>query len=534
VASVLVSAGRRCERSGIVDALRFSSWRAWEIAPSTETGIEYSRALAADKRLGQAVTALAAAEDLMETPTEAVQLLRWWASLAARMPIISTALDDLAARADSWFPGNAEVHGEIGLVQLSQLQRGIDRVAVATRAEEIATTIAFAPSTRIAAAAIAGVETAYLGNIERGMQLLTMAERLHHSLEEEPHIPGDDQTVEQDLYCRRALLRCLSGVDIELVESELVYRMNAAIESREYRGLGYLGTVAASLARYRGDFAAAVAEMRGAEARFMRSDPDGLLPWAQCSLADMLARAGSIPEALAKIREATRSAASVGRSEWLRFIADCTAVEILAQSDGRPGQQAMAESLARDLDVGGPVVKAWMLSSVIEHGEPNSQLVAEYESAAAATDLPVLIATARRMKTGADGDARELDRAAEALADLGAYGEARKASTDAAALHTAHGDRAAAAVSRSRAEGFAEAIHGGHTWAAPPNDPAGSLTGREHEIAQLAAKGLSNREIARTLFLSVRTVESHLYQARVKLGAPSRRELAALLDVPTD
>jgi DNA-binding CsgD family transcriptional regulator len=51
------------------------------------------------------------------------------------------------------------------------------------------------------------------------------------------------------------------------------------------------------------------------------------------------------------------------------------------------------------------------------------------------------------------------------------------------------------------------------------------LTEREHEIALLVAGRLSNKEIAQQLFLSVRTVESHIYAARGKLGAGSRREL---------
>ncbi len=55
------------------------------------------------------------------------------------------------------------------------------------------------------------------------------------------------------------------------------------------------------------------------------------------------------------------------------------------------------------------------------------------------------------------------------------------------------------------------------------------LTAREREIAMMADEGLTNREIARRLFLSVRTVESHVYQARAKVGAASRKELGRLV-----
>jgi DNA-binding CsgD family transcriptional regulator len=49
-------------------------------------------------------------------------------------------------------------------------------------------------------------------------------------------------------------------------------------------------------------------------------------------------------------------------------------------------------------------------------------------------------------------------------------------------------------------------------------------------VARLAATGRTNREIAETLFLSVRTVETHLSHAYHKLGARSRTELAPVLD----
>ncbi len=48
---------------------------------------------------------------------------------------------------------------------------------------------------------------------------------------------------------------------------------------------------------------------------------------------------------------------------------------------------------------------------------------------------------------------------------------------------------------------------------------------------RLAAGGLSNREIGERLFLSPRTVGSHLYRIFPKLGISSRGQLAARLDV---
>lgn len=54
---------------------------------------------------------------------------------------------------------------------------------------------------------------------------------------------------------------------------------------------------------------------------------------------------------------------------------------------------------------------------------------------------------------------------------------------------------------------------------------AGDLTEREEEILKHAAVGLSNREIARELTLSQRTVEGHLYRIFAKLGVSDRTEL---------
>jgi DNA-binding NarL/FixJ family response regulator len=55
------------------------------------------------------------------------------------------------------------------------------------------------------------------------------------------------------------------------------------------------------------------------------------------------------------------------------------------------------------------------------------------------------------------------------------------------------------------------------------------LSPQEMQIARLAARGLSNREIGQQLFLSPRTVGSHLYRIFPKLDVTSRNQLATRL-----
>jgi DNA-binding CsgD family transcriptional regulator len=53
------------------------------------------------------------------------------------------------------------------------------------------------------------------------------------------------------------------------------------------------------------------------------------------------------------------------------------------------------------------------------------------------------------------------------------------------------------------------------------------LTPRKTEVVRLVAEGLSNKEIARKLWLSQRTVEAHLDQLRRQLGFHNRAQVAA-------
>jgi DNA-binding NarL/FixJ family response regulator len=55
-----------------------------------------------------------------------------------------------------------------------------------------------------------------------------------------------------------------------------------------------------------------------------------------------------------------------------------------------------------------------------------------------------------------------------------------------------------------------------------PEARAGGLSAREHEVLRLVARGLSNDDIAHELVLSVRTVERHVANIYIKIGASGR------------
>ena len=60
-------------------------------------------------------------------------------------------------------------------------------------------------------------------------------------------------------------------------------------------------------------------------------------------------------------------------------------------------------------------------------------------------------------------------------------------------------------------------------------EPSNELTFREREIAALVAAGLSNKEIARQLYLSVSTVKAHVHALLKKLSIASRRDVSRRL-----
>ncbi|MCH5670890.1 LuxR family transcriptional regulator AbsR2 [Streptomyces gilvus] len=128
----------------------------------------------------------------------------------------------------------------------------------------------------------------------------------------------------------------------------------------------------------------------------------------------------------------------------------------------------------------------------------------------------------------AQADGPGLDRAAEVLEERGFLLFAAEARAQAV---RAHRDPHAARTSRTRAVALARRCQGART-PALSGLVLGELTARQRQIVALAAAGLSNRQIAERLTLSVRTVGNHLYGAYARLGANDRSALPWLMDLP--
>jgi DNA-binding CsgD family transcriptional regulator len=128
-----------------------------------------------------------------------------------------------------------------------------------------------------------------------------------------------------------------------------------------------------------------------------------------------------------------------------------------------------------------------------------------------------------------DGNGAELSAVSAEFEDMGDLIAAVDAAAHAAIAYRHQDLRGSALGCSVKAEALAEQCGGARTPALRKAVERLPLTDREREIVMLIGEGLSNRDIATRLTLSVRTVESHIYKAMGKTGVSSRDQLAALL-----
>ncbi|BCP04760.1 LuxR family transcriptional regulator [Mycobacterium paraintracellulare] len=164
--------------------------------------------------------------------------------------------------------------------------------------------------------------------------------------------------------------------------------------------------------------------------------------------------------------------------------------------------------------------------TAVRFGDPSQ--ATPLEKLARILNTPLAAAVADHACALAKHDGALLDAAAGRFADLGALALAADAWAQAAGEHGRRGDRGKKFESSTRAHALASHCEL-HTPAVESAARPLPFSGRERQIVMLVAAGLSNRQIADQLVISVRTVEGHLYRLFAKLGINTREQLICLM-----
>jgi len=141
---------------------------------------------------------------------------------------------------------------------------------------------------------------------------------------------------------------------------------------------------------------------------------------------------------------------------------------------------------------------------------------------------PLAEAVAAHARGLASRDGELLDAAADRFAEMEALALAADAAAQAGREHARVGQRGRQLESWARAHWLASQCELRSPIVTATAQPL-PLTDREREIAMLVAGGLSNRQIADRLSVSVRTVDGHLYRIFAKLGVTRRDQLVRLV-----
>ncbi|MGD0982800.1 MAG: helix-turn-helix transcriptional regulator [Acidimicrobiales bacterium] len=183
--------------------------------------------------------------------------------------------------------------------------------------------------------------------------------------------------------------------------------------------------------------------------------------------------------------------------------------------------------------VGDLIGATYALHSLARFGHAR-QVAARLTDLAKQVDGPFVWARAGYANGVAARDSKALEEVSRDFEEIGAILYAAEASAEAAVILRRDSQARKAAAAEQKAARLLARCEGATTPPVRTITARARLTPGEFDAAVQAASGRTNKQIASDMYLSVRTVESHLQHVYEKLGISGRHELAdALRDQPT-
>lgn len=251
----------------------------------------------------------------------------------------------------------------------------------------------------------------------------------------------------------------------------------------------------------------------------------GLRPASYFALAEAHAKLGQPGDA----NDAVAVARSCVPADFLFMHTGLSLAEGWAlAASGRLGEAVACATEAARLarDRGQPTHELACIQAAAQWGDVVH--AARARELADALSLPLAHAVASHAEALSARDGEGLLAASAAYRRIGDRVAAADAAAQASVVLDEHQHHRRAMYAAALARELADDCGGLHTPAL--HTPTGlKLSGRQRAVVELVVAGLSNREIAEKLVMSVRTVEGHVYRACQRVGAQSREELASII-----
>jgi DNA-binding NarL/FixJ family response regulator len=489
-----------------------------------DSGLILGTALAGQGKIGESEAALAVLH-----PADAEMIARVALARASNLFLQldrSPAAYDVLNAADEDLAGHPAWQAECRSVMAQMLMFSFRLHEAGQLAEGLLTDPDAPETARLRAAPVAMTVRSAAGHVDAGMALLD------HSLEAAAQRNHRDVPY-GEVQLRMARFQGLYWAGrVREMDDFTADDMGLRVEHPPPSLRGIIAGFRGGALLVRGRAHAALAELQRSCRALSESDWFGQRPLAEA----MRARAAVFAGDLATAEEAIAAADAAYAADTLRGARTLPYIElsrawIVAAHGARADAAQRCLALATAMEYAAKPLAVEAGHAAVRLG-PAAEAVELLDRLGESVDGPLAPIVARQARAVTAGDAGALAAVAAELEDLGADLMAAEAFRGASNAYRRAGQGALASSTARRGDELLAAC--GHP-SSPALDAVAAvgevLTERERQVALLAARGRTSPEIAGELYLSVRTVDTHLSRVYRKLMVEGRHQLAEAMGI---